>query len=155
MSTRTRQKNKRGDSKAKSNDSPEIPDRGETSDIPSFLGWVGGGACCCRLTLYHTHPTTLSLLCFVLGLFFSVTVPLEQPRATQRLHRLQRHDAVLHAQPAAKQRHHHTSGADGAGDTAAAAVSGDHGHVPFLLHQSSLRPAILRHQGRQPHALPG
>ena len=29
---RTRQKNKRGDSKVESNDSPEIPDRGETSD---------------------------------------------------------------------------------------------------------------------------
>ena len=33
---RTRQKNKRGDSKVESNDSPEIPDRGETSDIPSL-----------------------------------------------------------------------------------------------------------------------
>ena len=33
---RTRQKNKRGDSKVKSNDSPEIPDRGETSDIPGL-----------------------------------------------------------------------------------------------------------------------
>ena len=33
-SNRTRQKNKRGDSKVESNDSPEIPDRGETSDIP-------------------------------------------------------------------------------------------------------------------------
>ena len=31
---RTRQKNKREDSKVGSNDSPEIPDRGETSDIP-------------------------------------------------------------------------------------------------------------------------
>ena len=31
---RTRQKNKRGYSKVESNDSPEIPDRGETSDIP-------------------------------------------------------------------------------------------------------------------------
>ena len=31
---KTRQKNKRGDSKVESNDSPEIPDRGETSDIP-------------------------------------------------------------------------------------------------------------------------
>ena len=31
---RTRQKNKRGDSKVESNDSSEIPDRGETSDIP-------------------------------------------------------------------------------------------------------------------------
>ena len=29
----TRQKNKRGDSKVESNDSPEIPDRGETSGI--------------------------------------------------------------------------------------------------------------------------
>ena len=33
---RTSQKNKRGDSKAESNDSPEIPDRGETSDIPGL-----------------------------------------------------------------------------------------------------------------------
>ena len=32
-SNRTRQKNKRGDSKVESNDRPEIPDRGETSDI--------------------------------------------------------------------------------------------------------------------------
>ena len=38
---RTRQKNKRGDSKVESNDSPEIPDRGETSDIP---GLPSGGA---------------------------------------------------------------------------------------------------------------
>ena len=30
---KTRQKNKRGDSKVESNDSPEIPDKGETSDI--------------------------------------------------------------------------------------------------------------------------
>ena len=33
---RTRQKNKRGDSKVESNDSPVIPDRGETSDIPGL-----------------------------------------------------------------------------------------------------------------------
>ena len=33
---RTRQKNKRGDIKVESNDSPEIPDRGETSDIPGL-----------------------------------------------------------------------------------------------------------------------
>ena len=33
-SNRTRQKNKRGDSKVESNDSPEIPDRGEIPDIP-------------------------------------------------------------------------------------------------------------------------
>ena len=32
----TRQKNKRGNSKVESNDSPEIPDRGETSDIPGL-----------------------------------------------------------------------------------------------------------------------
>ena len=31
------QKNKTGDSKVESNDSPEIPDRGETSDIPGLL----------------------------------------------------------------------------------------------------------------------
>ena len=33
---RTRQKNKRGDSKVESNDSPEIPDRGKPSDIPGL-----------------------------------------------------------------------------------------------------------------------
>ena len=32
----TRQKTKRGDSKVESNDSPAIPDRGETSDIPGL-----------------------------------------------------------------------------------------------------------------------
>ena len=35
-SNRTRQKNKRRDSKVESNDSPEIPDTGETSDIPGL-----------------------------------------------------------------------------------------------------------------------
>ena len=35
-SIRTRKKSKRGDSKVESNDSPEIPDRGETSDIPGL-----------------------------------------------------------------------------------------------------------------------
>ena len=37
-SNSTRQKNKRGDSKVESNDSPEIPERvgGETSDIPEL-----------------------------------------------------------------------------------------------------------------------
>ena len=38
MSDGSRQKNKRGDSKVESNDSPEIRDRGETSDIPG-LPW--------------------------------------------------------------------------------------------------------------------
>ena len=33
----SRQKNKRGDSKMESNDSPEIPDWGETSDNPDLL----------------------------------------------------------------------------------------------------------------------
>ena len=33
---RTWQKNKRGDSKVEPNDSPGIPDRGETSDIPGL-----------------------------------------------------------------------------------------------------------------------
>ena len=33
---RNRQKNKRGDSKVESSDSPEIPDRGEPSNIPSL-----------------------------------------------------------------------------------------------------------------------
>ena len=37
---RTRQKNKRGDSKVESNDSPEIPDRGETSDSPGLPSGV-------------------------------------------------------------------------------------------------------------------
>ena len=37
---RTRQKNKRGDRREESNDSPEIPDRKKTSDIPGLpSGW--------------------------------------------------------------------------------------------------------------------
>ena len=36
-STRTRQKNKRGDNKVESNDSAEIPDRWKTSEKPSLL----------------------------------------------------------------------------------------------------------------------
>ena len=39
-SDRTRQKNKRGDSKVESNDSPEIPDRQETPDISGLLSGV-------------------------------------------------------------------------------------------------------------------
>ena len=42
-SNRTRQKNKTGDSKVESNDSSEIPDRGETSDIPGLPFGGGGG----------------------------------------------------------------------------------------------------------------
>ena len=39
---RSRQKNKRGDSKVESNDSPVIPDRGETSDIPGLTSGALG-----------------------------------------------------------------------------------------------------------------
>jgi len=35
-SKRTRQKNKRGERKEKSEDSPEISDKGKTSDIPGL-----------------------------------------------------------------------------------------------------------------------
>ena len=35
--------NKRGDSKVESNDSPEIPDRGETSDIPGLPSGESAG----------------------------------------------------------------------------------------------------------------
>ena len=36
MSNRTRQNNKRADRKTESNDSPEIPDKEETSEIPGL-----------------------------------------------------------------------------------------------------------------------
>ena len=36
MGNSTRQKNKRGYRKVESNDSPEIPDRGKTPDIPGL-----------------------------------------------------------------------------------------------------------------------
>ena len=48
-SNRTWQKNERGDSKVKSNDSPEISDRRETSDILSLPSKKGGGRI--RLTI--------------------------------------------------------------------------------------------------------
>ena len=51
---RTRQKNKRGDSKVESNDSPEIPDRGETSDIPGLPS--GGDETEC---IIHVFPNTV------------------------------------------------------------------------------------------------
>ena len=47
---RTTQKNKTGDSKVESNDSPEISDRGETSDIPGLP----------LCSLLHIPPTTIS-----------------------------------------------------------------------------------------------
>ena len=45
MGNRTRQKNKRGDSKVESNDSPENPDSGETSDIPGLPSGVPTREC--------------------------------------------------------------------------------------------------------------
>ena len=39
-SNRTKQKNKRGESKVEPNDSPEVPDKGETSDIPGLPSGV-------------------------------------------------------------------------------------------------------------------
>ena len=57
---RTRQKNKRRDSKVESNDSPEIPDRGETSDIPGLPSGVGGGGYKDTHTqIYAGSPITL------------------------------------------------------------------------------------------------
>ena len=53
MGNRTRQKNKRGDSKVESNDSPEIPDRGETSDTPGLPSWHLWGRS--REILYKTN----------------------------------------------------------------------------------------------------
>ena len=46
----TQQKNKREDSKVESDDSPEIPDRGETSHIPSL-----------PLGITHTHNNRRTL----------------------------------------------------------------------------------------------
>ena len=59
QSNGTRQKNKRKDSKVESNGSPEIPDRGEISDIPG-LPSGGGGAQRERerANTNHTHTHT-------------------------------------------------------------------------------------------------
>ena len=46
---RTREKNKRGDSKVESNDSPETPDRGETSDKSTRLQCDTSGDECLHL----------------------------------------------------------------------------------------------------------
>ena len=42
---RTKQKNKRGDSKVESNDSPEIPDRGRHQTSPASLWGVRKQSC--------------------------------------------------------------------------------------------------------------
>ena len=56
-SKRIRQKNKRGDSKVESNDSPEIPDLGETSDI---LGLPSGDAVISHSKSWTTTSSFLS-----------------------------------------------------------------------------------------------
>ena len=51
----TRQKNKRGDNKVESNDSPEIPDRVEASDIPGHPS----GAEVCRTFRFQWYAGKL------------------------------------------------------------------------------------------------
>ena len=51
-SGRTREKNKREDSKVESNDSSETPDRGETSDIPGLPSGV-------LVTMFDSYFQTL------------------------------------------------------------------------------------------------
>ena len=53
---RTRQKNNRGDSKVESNDSPGIPDRGETSDIPGLPSGELPGKQWHSTTATHNEP---------------------------------------------------------------------------------------------------
>ena len=53
QSNRTRQKNKRGDSTAKSNDSPEIPDTEETPDIPGLPLGFGNDNFILVITVNH------------------------------------------------------------------------------------------------------
>ena len=56
---RIKQKNMRGDSKVESNDSPEIPDRGETSDIPG----LPSGACLWKGDLFHSVGLHRKTMC--------------------------------------------------------------------------------------------
>ena len=71
-SNRTQQKNKKGDSKVETNESPEIPDRGEASDIPGLPS-----ASTHKTTNYRYFPLTsfilmISSLFFFFFFFFSV-----------------------------------------------------------------------------------
>ena len=57
MSNRTRQNNKTADRKMESNDSPEIPDRGETSEEPGLpSGNDEGGKITTVYTVSTFHP---------------------------------------------------------------------------------------------------
>ena len=63
MSDRTRQKNKRGDiEKWDQTDSPEIPDRGETSEIPpaSLRGIVQSNSAIISTGQNSTYENTLA-----------------------------------------------------------------------------------------------
>ena len=53
-SNRIRQKNKRGDSNVGSNESPEVPDREETSHIPGLPSGVIHTALLCAMLTRHT-----------------------------------------------------------------------------------------------------
>ena len=64
-SKRTRQKNERGDSKVESNDSPEIPDWGETSDgLPSGNKYIPECDFCAVCVAAVTAALLLILLFF-------------------------------------------------------------------------------------------
>ena len=66
-----RQKNERGDSKVESNDSPEIPDRGELSDIPGLpLGVERDVLSASAIDLVGKNETVAQKSCSV---FFSTT----------------------------------------------------------------------------------
>ena len=61
-SNRGRQKNKRGDSKVESNDSPKVWDRTETSDIPAQESWMGPHIWDCpERSVFEQHQTLLVL----------------------------------------------------------------------------------------------
>ena len=78
---RTRQKNKRGDSKVESNDSPEIPDRRETSDIPGLPSGAEIYSVFCWHR--HCHMLTSSKPCY-----FAVTGSLHCVGGTHKITRL-------------------------------------------------------------------
>ena len=56
MSNRTRQNNKGADRKMESNDSPEIPERGETSEEPGLLSGRSGS-----IQIHFSHPFECSV----------------------------------------------------------------------------------------------
>ena len=74
-SNRTRQKNKRGDSKVESNNSPEIPDRGETSDIPG-LPW---GVFAIECSTIHSPPALCVCVCVEIS--SRTQIPLFRPES--------------------------------------------------------------------------